>query len=161
MTAEISKQFTDGHRHIAVEPTIPRDMMMRAAILENDGFKTFKATTKSGTVVEVLPAEKCPAENANHNYYRALIKRNWTSFDEYIMHGYQMFWIVQFSKDNWKVKSQCTCPVYFKERMCKHILAIAMRDKQMECPQNANPTRLVARRAAGRPKNASGPLMRD
>lgn len=161
MTTEISKQFTSGQRYIALEPNIPRDMVMRAAASENDGFKTFKATTKLGTVVEVLPAGKCPDENANHKYYQTLVKRKWASFNEYIMHGFQMFWVVQFSKDDWKIASQCTCPIYFKQRMCKDILAIAMRDKLMECPQNANPMQLVPRRKAGRPKNASAALMRD
>lgn len=160
MTTEISKQFTSGHRYIALEPNIPRDMVMRAATLENDGFKTFKATKKSGTVVEVLPSEKCPDENANYKYYQTLVRRKWASFDEYITHGYQMFWVVQFSKDDWKIKSQCTCPIYFKQRMCKHILAIAMRDKQMECPQNANPMQLIPRRKAGRPHEASDALTR-
>lgn len=66
-----------------------------------------------------------------------------------------MFWLVQFSKHEWKINSKCTCPVYFKERMCKHILAIAMRDQLMECPQNANLTKLALA------KNASAALMRD
>lgn len=161
MTSEISKQFTNGQRAIALEPSIPRKMTMRAAQLENDGFKAHKASTKSGTEVEVLPAKKCPDENSNYKYYQSLLKRKWTSLDEYLEHGYQMFWIVKFSKDNWKVNSQFTCPVYFKQRMCKYILAIAMRDKVMECPQNANPVRLAPRRKTGRPKNASGALMRD
>lgn len=97
MTMEISKQFGSGQRCIAKEPTIPRDMIIRAAMLENEGFTTFKATKKSGAVVEVLPAEKCPDENSNYKYYQSLVKRKWASFDEYITHGYQMFWIVQFS----------------------------------------------------------------
>lgn len=161
MTSDISKQFTNGQRHIASEPSIPRDMMMKAAILENDGFTTFKATKKTGTNVEVVPAEKCPDDSANYKFYKSLVKRKWASFDEYITHGYQMFWIVQFSNEDWKVNSQCTCPVYFKQRMCKHILAIAMRDKHMECPQNANLVRLAPRRQTGRPKNASAALMRE
>lgn len=161
MTSDISKQFTNGQRHIALEPIIPRDMIMRAALLVNDGLNTFKASKKSSGEVEIFAAEKCPIENATAKYYQSLVKRKWASFDEYITHGYQMFWVVQFSKHEWKINSKCTCPVYFKERMCKHILAIAMRDELMECPQNANPTRLLPKRRAGRPKNASAALMRN
>lgn len=161
MTADISKQFTNGQRNIALEPTIQREMMMRAAQLESDGFKSFKASTKSGIQVQVLPANKCPNENANYKFYQSLVKRKWTTFDEFITHGFQMFWIVQFQTVDWKVNSSCTCPVYFKQRICKHLLAIAMRDKLMVCPQNSNPMRLAPKRAAGRPKNASQALMRD
>lgn len=161
MTADISKQFTDGQRHIALEPNIQRDITMRAAQLENDGFKAFKAATKSGIQVQVLPASKCPNENANYKFYQSLVKRKWTTFDEYVTHGFQIFWIVRFQAVNWKVTSSCTCPVYFKQRMCKHILAIAMREKLMDCPQNSNPMRLAPKRRTGRPKNASQALMRD
>lgn len=161
MTSDTSKQFTNGQRINALEPIILRDMVMRAAQLDNNGYKSFKASTKTGIQVQVLPAEKCPDENANYKYYQSLVKRKWTSFDEYVTHGYQMFWVVKFSTNAWKVNSSCTCPVYFKQRMCKHLLAIAMHDKLMECPQNANPVKLAPRRTRGRPINASQALMRD
>lgn len=161
MTSDISKQFSSGQRFIALEPRIPRDMLMHAALLENDGFKTINATTKSGTKLEIFPSKRCLEENANNRYYQSLMKRNWASFDEYVTHGYQMFWIVQFIENNWKINSKCTCPIYFKQRMCKHILAIAMRDKKLERPQNANPVQLAPRRKTGRPRNATLALMRD
>lgn len=103
MTTDVSKQFTNGQRINALEPNIPRDMVMKAAQLENDGFKAFKVSTKSGSQVQVLPAEKCLQENASYKYYQSLVKRKWATFDEYITHGYQMFWVVKFSTDTWKV----------------------------------------------------------
>lgn len=74
MTSDISKQFKNGERQIALEPTIPRDMIMRAAQLENDGFNTIKASKKSGGDVEIFAAEKCPIENANVKYYQSVVK---------------------------------------------------------------------------------------
>lgn len=146
---------------IALEPTITRDMMMRADELENEGFKSFKASTKLGTQIQVLLAGKCPDDSSDYKFYQSLTKGKWSTFDEYITHGYQMFWLVKFVNESWKVNSSCTCPVYFKERICKHILAIELREKLMICPQDTNPILLVPRRKPGRSKNATKVLMRD
>ena len=94
-------------------------------------------------------------------YYLTVAKRQWTSFDEYITYGYQMFWLVHFSSDDWKMKSSCTCPVFFKQNICKHIVAFALKENLIECPQTANPMMIAPRRQPGRSKNASKSLQRD
>lgn len=61
MASEVSKQFAEDKRSIAVEPNIGRDAMMKAAEMNYNGFVSFKATTKgSGRTVYVLPAARCP-----------------------------------------------------------------------------------------------------
>lgn len=162
MASEISKQFSENKRHVATEPDVTRELMMRAAEMEANGFQAFKATAKgSGTIYYVLPSEKCLQENAHYKYYKSLIKREWTSFDEYISYGYQIFWVVKFSSDQWKTSSSCTCPFFLKQHICKHIITIALKEKILECPQSANPLLISARRAGGRPKNAARALMRQ
>lgn len=162
MASNISKQFTDGSRDIATEPDISRDTMMRAAQMANEGFKTFKGRGKeSGLQFYVFPGQKCPEDNATYKYYKDLVKKDWKTFDEYITYGYQIFWVVHFSEDQWKTESICTCPFFFKQHMCKHIIAIALREKIIDCPETANPMLIAPRRAPGRSKNATNSLMRD
>lgn len=160
MTTDISKQLSEGIRIVASEPDISRDVMMRAAHMNNNGFQAFKATTKSNRVFYVLPAKKCANENSNYKYYQSLVKREWTSFDEYINYGFQMFWTVNFVIDEWNKKSTCSCPFFFKQFICKHVVAIAIQKKIIECPQSANPTLIAPRRGPGRAKNATYALMR-
>lgn len=162
MTNEISTQFTKGGRNIATEPNITRDVMMRSAEMVNNGFSAFKATAKrSGRLYYVLPTNKCLEENANYKYYKALSTRKWSSFDEYIQYGYQMFWLVCFSNDHWNTMSTCTCPIFFKQHICKHLVAIALESKIIDCPQSANPLLIAPKRKPGRLKNATMSLMRD
>lgn len=162
MTNDVSKQFADDTRKIAMEPNIPRDMMMRAAELHNDGFTVFRAHKKqTGATVYIFPSEKCSSEHANLTYYQSLTKRQWTSFDEFIDHGFQMFWLVSLSSLTWKSSSTCTCPVFFKQHICKHIVALALKEKLLDCPQTANPMLLAPKRGPGRSKKASKSLKRD
>lgn len=156
MTNDASNQFTKGLRIIQKEPSICRELLMKAAKMNMDGFQAFKATGKdSGRVYYVLPAKKCLPENCNYKHYKTLAKQQWTSFDEFITHGYQMFWLVVFSTDEWKTKSTCTCPIFFKEFICKHIVATALKCKIIECPFSANPILIAPRKKPGRPKNAT------
>lgn len=45
--------------------------------------------------------------------------------------------------------------------MCKHIVAIALRDQVIECPITSNPILLAAKKGPGRKKNAYKSLMRQ
>lgn len=137
-------------------------MMMRAAELQNNGFKFFKATAKgSGRCYYVIPSEACLPVNANYKHYKSIVKRIWASFNEYITHGYQMFWLVHFNdNEDWKIKSVCTCPVFFKQFICKHIVAFALKSGMIECPQGANPLLIAPRKKPGRAKNSTLSLER-
>lgn len=162
MTCEISQQFAEEKRSLAVQPNISRDTMIRAAEMECNGFLSFKAKTKSsGRTIYILPASDCPEENANYAYYKTLSQKQWKSFDEYINYGYQLFWLVHFNSNEWKMNSSCTCPVFFKNHICKHIVAFALKEKLIECPQTANPMLIAPRKQPGRPRNATKSLQRD
>lgn len=157
MTAGISIQFTENKRIVAM-----REYFMRAAEMNQRKFMAFKADTKAGgKEVFVFPSENCSQENANSKYYRHIMKRDWNSFDEYINYGYQMFWMAHISRDNWKMQSSCTCPVFFKQYMCKHIVALAIQENLVSCPETADRMLPAAKRGPVQSKNASKSLMRN
>lgn len=162
MAHDISEQFTTGKRDVATEPNITRDTMMRAAEMECNGFQAFKAVGKEiGRRYYVIPSEKCPVDEASLKHYKILKKRVWKSFDEFISFGYQMFWLVSVASNQWKINSTCTCPVFFKHHMCKHIVAIALQEKLFELPEFANPILIAPKRKPGRSKNAAKALIRQ
>ena len=55
------------------------------------------------------------------------------------------------TKENWMVKGSCTCPVYFKEYMCKHIVGLALSLQLAEAPLAARNVPLGEKRRPGRP----------
>lgn len=142
LTECISSQFSKGEREIASEPIVKKAMMNAAALMHQNGFKCFKAKCSTNDIlVYLVPSQNCEENNANEIYYRGLVKRQWQSFDEFIQYGFQMFHIVQLSKE-WNNKSTCTCVSFLKENICKHIIAVGMHEKIIKCPESANPTTL-------------------
>lgn len=159
MIEDISNQLSSGQRIIAAEPTLSKETWTKAATMHVNEFKCFKAKSNdSDKQTYVLPSSKCESENANEKYYKYLVKRNWESLDEFINFGFQQFWIVQVSMTDWKVSSSCSCPIFFKHHMCKHIVAIAVKQNITQFPAMANPIPLASRRTPGRIANAKRAL---
>lgn len=159
MTEDVSQQLFDERRIIAEEPTISKETMTNAAMMHVKDFKSFKA--KSGnndTQTYVVPSSTCETDNANEKYYKCLVKRQWGSFDEFINFGFQQFWVVHLSMTHWKTSSSCSCPFFFKQHMCKHIIALAVKEDIFEFPEIANPVLLAPRRNAGRIPHATSAL---
>ncbi|XP_055307521.1 uncharacterized protein LOC129571717 [Sitodiplosis mosellana] len=152
LTETCSEQFSNGKRQIATEPIIKREMMLNAAYMCQSNFKCFKARSRTaGSLVYLVPSSTCEEADANEIHYKRLVERKWTSFDEFIKHGFQKFYVVNISMSSWKNKSTCTCVSFFKENMCKHVLAIGMLHKIIDCPDSSNPVLLNQhKRNAGR-----------
>lgn len=153
MTSDISNEFAKGDRSLAKEPTIKKDIYERATVMVQQKFKAFKAKQSNSSSVEIFSVPSSDCENATESFYKTLVRTTWSSFDEFIIYGYQKFYIVTFSLENWKTESMCTCAPFFKQHMCKHIIAIGIRDHAIEIPQTVNPSLLMpTRKKSGRPK---------
>ena len=65
-------------------------------------------------------------------------------------------WIVQFpeEKDGDLSEGVCTCPHFFKNYVCKHILGVAIRSKKFKVPAEAKDVPIGLKRKRGRPKSA-------
>lgn len=158
MTEDISNQLSNEHRIIAEEPTITNETWRKAAIMHMEHFKSFKAKSNDNDKqTYVVPSAKCEPKDANENYYKCLVKRQWNSFDEFINVGFQKFWIINLSMNDWKLSSSCTCPCFFKQHMCKHIIALAVNESKVAFPELANPV-LLEKRKAGRIAHATPAL---
>lgn len=159
MAEDISQQIFDKVRVIAKEPTIKKEFWTKAAMMHADNFKSFRVKGQNNDkTISVVPSSKCDPKNANENYFKCLVKRDWKTFDEFISFGFQQFWTVTLSMTDWKISSSCTCPVFFKENMCKHIIAVGVKENVIEFPEIANPVLLAKRRPAGRIANAKRAL---
>lgn len=125
-----------------------------------ENFKAFRAkSSNTNAAIFSIPSHECASENANEAYYKTLVTATWKSFDEFIIHGFQKFYITIISFDDWKTKSQCTCAQFFKHYMCKHVVAVGHRLNLIQFPEEANPVLLApTRRKPGRAKAATKAL---
>ena len=60
---------------------------------------------------------------------------NWRTFDTFKKYQ-SAIWLVIFSGDDWK-NGSCTCPVFLKSYICKHLLGIAIFKKLLIVPDIA------------------------
>ena len=67
---------------------------------------------------------------------------------------------IVFKKDQW-LHSSCTCSKYFKESMCSHIMALALKLELAEAPLEAKKVPLGQKPKRGRPAKAKGALTRQ
>lgn len=159
MATDISRQFANGKRAIATEPNVKDEILDRAALMVQNNFKAFKAKGPADSTVIIYSVPSSQCENASESYYKTLVRTEWKTFDEFVVHGYQKFYIVKLSTVQWKTESSCTCTYFFKNHMCKHIIALAIRSNIVEMPQESNPVLVVAtRRKNGRPKRTASAL---
>lgn len=160
MTSDASEQLQKGERKFATEPNITKRIYEEAALMIQQSFKAFKAkTANKDKAIYSIPSSECAIENATEDYYKTLVTANWKTYDEFIIHGYQKFYNTIFSFQNWKTESQCTCAHFFKNYICKHVVAIGHRLNVIEFPAAANPVLLApTRRKPGRPKTSAKAL---
>src|ERR1700710_514569 len=83
----------------------------------------------------------------------------WKTFDEFIQSEWTI-WKVTFIENDWK-KSVCTCPVFQKENLCKHLLAIASKMKKLLFPNavTVDEVPIGQLRPWGRPKGSTQALL--
>lgn len=151
LTMDISMQFHNDDRSIATEPKIDKNIRIKGAAMYQNKFKCFKARNSTNeTVICLVPSSQCDESMATEKHYRSLVKRQWVSFDEFIVHGHHIFYIVQICVEAWNTQSTCTCVSFFKNNICKHIIAVAMKEKVIQCLDTDNPTLLEKRKNPGR-----------
>lgn len=157
LISELSKELEDGKRIFAKEPIIQTKMWEQAILMQQNSFKSYKLKPMSSHPDHhsfTVPSSKC--SNPSVAYYKTLSKQKWKSFDEFIQHGFQQFYLVHVKPtDGWKRESQCMCTAFMKEYMCKHIIAISLKEQLTECPDEYEPVLLSRnKRKPGRSKNA-------
>lgn len=103
-------------------------------------------------------------ENFNGNKFTKLHIENytnniWENFDQYKKVVFSIHELM-FSNDFWN-KSVCSCPSFYKNYMCKHILGIAMMKKIVKPPKTANTDVIGQKTKRGRKPNATKALLTD
>jgi hypothetical protein len=87
----------------------------------------------------------------------------WRTFDDFCNCAFG-YWKISIDKDadenNWK-KSTCTCPIYLKQYICKHIIAICIALKKVgnQLPPAAKSQPVGTTRGPGRPRLAVRALL--
>lgn len=74
----------------------------------------------------------------------------WQSFDKFKENSFA-YWKCYMNENNWK-QSKCTCPEFYKQYMCKHIVGIALRLQYAIAPAEARVDNSIKRKRGRPPK---------
>lgn len=162
LISDYSKELSNGTREFAKETTIHSSIWQKATLMQQNSFKAFKLKTTVSHPDQTsfsVPSSKC--SNPSIAYYKTLANQKWKSFDEYVKHGFQQFYLVRTKPtDQWRTESTCTCTSFMKHYMCKHIVAVALKEEYTECLDQYDPTLLsLNKRKRGKAKNAGPALL--
>lgn len=141
LISEYSEALSNEKTQFAEEPKISSQTWGEGILMQQNSFKSFPIKRMASHPDHrsfVVPSSKC--QNETIEYYKTLANKKWASFDEYIQHGFQQFYTVKIKSSNcWKIESICTCTYFMKEYMCKHIVAVALKESITECPEDYDP----------------------
>lgn len=85
------------------------------------------------------------------------IYRSWKTFEQYKKTAFSIY-MIDFDAKNWK-NSTCSCPHFYKNYKCKHIIGIAITKKILKPPQSANVDPFGMKNKKGRKPNAVKALL--
>lgn len=83
----------------------------------------------------------------------------WETFDEFKRNSFGDSKIY-LNESDWK-QSKCTCPAFYKQYMCEHVVGIALRLKYVTVPVEAKLCEIGTKRKRGRPAKPKETLLRQ
>lgn len=164
MAKEYSFEYKNDSRVIRTEPTISTLLWKKAAIWAKDcNIPTIKINENATEMWFYAPSTKWleSSKPFDMDSVDKLLTMEWKTFDQYVELGHCMFYTVKVakSKEEWHLYSQCDCPDFFKQYVCKHSIGIALRRKIATLPKIAIPTVLGQNKKSGRPAKATKALL--
>lgn len=87
------------------------------------------------------------------------MRMSWKKFESYATSKSKL-WIVNFNLSNW-ITSSCSCPIFKKEYICKHIIRIGIIKKIINVPENLKTDCIGYKPKRGRKKIVGKALVVD
>lgn len=128
----------------STEPTISKEMWTSA-------YHWTKIKGLCRTMPKVKTNDSVSVPIKSSTYVEGFVESDWKTLDEFKTF-YTSVWHVTLPKLNTQwMQATCTCPVFQKQFICKHVIGIAVRKHQVEIPEVARNVQIGAKRKRGRP----------
>lgn len=151
---KFSLEYKNGEKRVSMERAINKELWSKAYVWAKTRKFVQTEITDNGQLYYVSEGKTEALNQADKTIYKDM---NW-SFDEMAKSMFSI-WVLSFLSDETKWReSTCTCPSFFKEFTCKHVIGIALRLKIVEAPPDV---RLVEHNKKGRPAKAKKALIRQ
>ncbi len=154
-----------NYKPFVTEPTISLIQWTKAWQWKTKFYKFVQQDVTNENCWYVNCSDGVPIENSSviKLYNNQMADCKWKTFEEFANCAFG-YWKITVDKEanesNWK-SSTCTCPIYFKQYICKHIIGICILLKVVKPPDNAKDCPLGQKRPPGRPRLAAAALCRQ
>lgn len=101
LISEYSIELSNGSRTLAKEPTIPSKVWGEAILMRQNSFKSFKLKSNASYpdhCSHTIPSSNCSFPDVK--FYKELNQKKWKTFDEYIKHGFQKFYLTRVKQSD-------------------------------------------------------------
>lgn len=112
--------------------------------------------TDSGTKYLIPSGDREKITKAEIERYNNLVFNSFEDYQEVMFSIWELFLPTDLSK--WR-QGTCTCPIFFKQYVCKHLVGMALRLKLVRLPPNI--ITIDTKRGRGRPPLAASALIKD
>lgn len=85
--------------------------------------------------------------------------QDWDTFDDFKKKAFAYWKVALPSQQSAWLNGKCTCPIFFKNYMCKHVIGLAIRLKYVTPPAEAKNIPIGQKRKRGRPAKARPALI--
>ena len=85
--------------------------------------------------------------------------QDWDTFDDYKKKAFAYWRVVMPTQQSAWINGKCTCPNFFKNYICKHVIGLAIRLKYTTPPAEAKNVPIGQKRKRGRPTKARPALI--
>ncbi len=143
-------------KNFATEPTISHQLWTKSYQWAKQK-KEIKGASQDGKTTYLLPAGS--KETLDETEVKRFKTGKYSTFSQFKSH-FNVWRVVSFDLTGWK-SSQCNCPYFLKNYMCKHVVGMGIRLKKWKAPNTVKPGALDKKRKRGRPKNITKALLLD
>ena len=148
-------------KHFAVQPSINTALSSESYNFMKQKGSIIKKRTGTDKSFYFIPSSSTDSKLLTENEINKFIKNdqlfNYRTFDSYVKQHLQRMWIVSVPNADWK-KSTCNCPIYLKLYICKHIVGVAIINKEYVPPPHAKNELFNCKRKRGRLSKVSKAL---
>jgi hypothetical protein len=148
--------------HFSDYPDIPTNLQSQSYGFAKSSIQIKKRKINDNNSIYFFPSSNSNYKNLKEEDINSYLKKmenfKFRSFDSYVKF-IERLWIVHYCHNN-MYESTCSCPIFMKNYICKHIVSIAIINKEYEVkPEAKIDSNLNAKRVRGRPKKSTKALV--
>lgn len=134
-----------------------RKLIENPSITDNMWTATYHWTCQQSLVLPTISIDGqliVPIKSSQYDENVPSLDTHCDNFDDFKIRYDNKWFVTLYHPETKWIKSLCTCPIFLKEYICKHVVGIAVRMKELQIPEDFVSVPIERKRKPGRPPKA-------